>query len=435
MAAGGWRGSGQVARPAALGAVGRAARAGGGRERGQARLEHDKTKAETARSSRKSAPQVRGSAAREDHLRARACELVTLSRRTTAKRPERATRRRGVVDVPTSKRLRRGGKRSRDTRDARDSRVRRVARTVRARGAATRISPPQPCGVRRGVARTVRGGAAPRVSRLRRRTTTWADPRPPAISRSLRTRSRTPTRGRRPSSGGYAPVATNAAPSSSGPAIFAVFKTIPGLCHKQTGSTLVDPETYLAASGQAIFLTIAMAWTIAYIWNPAIIESNPLKDRIGYNNPCVAWDAPPALFGGVPDDILRVLHGPLQRRQPRARGVRRDARALAARRRPRLLGDLRRLRVLPAHDLRRHAVRLAQLAHGVFWSVYWRQVRRRRGQLRRVLQVRNSREQVDLPRHVRLRLAGVYDAAGDQLHLLRGARREPDRAPGPRPIL
>jgi len=70
-------------------------------------------------------------------------------------------------------------------------------------------------------------------------------------------------------------VATNAAPSSSGPAIFAVFKTIPGLCHKQTGSTLVDPETYLAASGQAIFLTIAMAWTIAYIWNPAIIESNP----------------------------------------------------------------------------------------------------------------------------------------------------------------
>ena len=37
-------------------------------------------------------------------------------------------------------------------------------------------------------------------------------------------------------------------------------------------------------------------WTITYFYNPSVIESNPWKDRTGYNNFCVGWDTPPAVY-------------------------------------------------------------------------------------------------------------------------------------------
>ena len=43
------------------------------------------------------------------------------------------------------------------------------------------------------------------------------------------------------------------------------------------------------ATGEVIFVALAVSWIVTYFYNPAIIESNPLKDRLGYNNP---WTTP-----------------------------------------------------------------------------------------------------------------------------------------------
>lgn len=79
------------------------------------------------------------------------------------------------------------------------------------------------------------------------------------------------------------------------PAIFAVLAAVPGLCNKQT-TAIIAPETYLSASAQALALTLAISWTFTYYYNPSVIESNPLKDRTAYNNFCVGWDTPPAVY-------------------------------------------------------------------------------------------------------------------------------------------
>ena len=58
----------------------------------------------------------------------------------------------------------------------------------------------------------------------------------------------------------------------------------------------VLPEDYLSASGESLAFIILQAWILAYFFSYDNILSNPLKDRFGYNNVCVAWDVPPALY-------------------------------------------------------------------------------------------------------------------------------------------
>jgi len=73
-----------------------------------------------------------------------------------------------------------------------------------------------------------------------------------------------------------------------------VVTSIPGL--GGADSTVVIPEDYLSASGEALFLIIVMSWTIAYFFSYDNILNNPVKEMLGYNNACVAWDVAPALY-------------------------------------------------------------------------------------------------------------------------------------------
>jgi len=58
----------------------------------------------------------------------------------------------------------------------------------------------------------------------------------------------------------------------------------------------VQPRRYLAANAEILFMTICISIAITYTFNYEQLVDNPIKRMVGYNNPCVAWDAPPALY-------------------------------------------------------------------------------------------------------------------------------------------
>ena len=58
----------------------------------------------------------------------------------------------------------------------------------------------------------------------------------------------------------------------------------------------IPPTLYLKAAGEGLFLTLLLSWLLTWIFQPHIIEKNPLKDRLGYNNVCIGWDVPPANY-------------------------------------------------------------------------------------------------------------------------------------------
>lgn len=62
------------------------------------------------------------------------------------------------------------------------------------------------------------------------------------------------------------------------------------------GDSAIVPEDYLSASGEGLFAMMVTSWIIAYFFSYENIQKNPLKDMLGYNNVCVAWDVPPALY-------------------------------------------------------------------------------------------------------------------------------------------
>ena len=47
---------------------------------------------------------------------------------------------------------------------------------------------------------------------------------------------------------------------------------------------LIDPVTYLKASGEILFLALGGCLIITAIWNRGIYSDNMLRDRIGYND-------------------------------------------------------------------------------------------------------------------------------------------------------
>lgn len=59
---------------------------------------------------------------------------------------------------------------------------------------------------------------------------------------------------------------------------------------------VVDPVIFLKAAGEVLFIALGLSWILTAIFRPETIRSNPLKDRLGYNNLCVGWDMPPASY-------------------------------------------------------------------------------------------------------------------------------------------
>jgi len=84
---------------------------------------------------------------------------------------------------------------------------------------------------------------------------------------------------------------------SQGPALYRLYSA-----HRDSGNPdcVIVPEMYLQASGEAFVITCISAWAVTAVWNPGVIDRNPLKDLVGYNNVCVGFDEPPARFLAVP---------------------------------------------------------------------------------------------------------------------------------------
>lgn len=60
----------------------------------------------------------------------------------------------------------------------------------------------------------------------------------------------------------------------------------------------IPPVLYLKAAEDLLFIALALSWVLTAIFRQDIIKDNAVKKYIGYNNLCVGWDAPPALFVG-----------------------------------------------------------------------------------------------------------------------------------------
>lgn len=58
----------------------------------------------------------------------------------------------------------------------------------------------------------------------------------------------------------------------------------------------VEPEEYLTAIAELLFSTICISFLITYIFRYELLDDNPIKNMVGYNNPCAFWDQPPALY-------------------------------------------------------------------------------------------------------------------------------------------
>jgi len=61
----------------------------------------------------------------------------------------------------------------------------------------------------------------------------------------------------------------------------------------------IYPENYLKAAGELLFLLFIVCWVLTYMFRPDMFDENPMIDRIGYNNLCIGFDAPPATYAGL----------------------------------------------------------------------------------------------------------------------------------------
>jgi len=68
-----------------------------------------------------------------------------------------------------------------------------------------------------------------------------------------------------------------------------------------------NPESYAAAGGELLVLTMIISWILTYFFNYESIKDNPLKDRVGYNNLCVGWDTLPAKIVAGPMFALIIF--------------------------------------------------------------------------------------------------------------------------------
>jgi hypothetical protein len=85
---------------------------------------------------------------------------------------------------------------------------------------------------------------------------------------------------------------------SGGLALVQLFNTF------SSQSRLLWINLYLKAAGEVTFLTLVFCWCLTYVYHPEVFKSNVLKDRLGYNNPCVGWDFAPASYLGLTGTVI-----------------------------------------------------------------------------------------------------------------------------------
>jgi len=66
------------------------------------------------------------------------------------------------------------------------------------------------------------------------------------------------------------------------------------------GDANIEPTLYLAASAELLFMTIVgsliITWINDLVNDSDVLTNNPIRNMVGYNNPCAFWDQPPALY-------------------------------------------------------------------------------------------------------------------------------------------
>ena len=68
----------------------------------------------------------------------------------------------------------------------------------------------------------------------------------------------------------------------------------------------IQPEDYLRAAGESLFLMLVIGAITSMIFVPEVFKSNPILERMGYNNFCVGFDMAPATYFAFPFGILYV---------------------------------------------------------------------------------------------------------------------------------
>jgi len=66
------------------------------------------------------------------------------------------------------------------------------------------------------------------------------------------------------------------------------------LYNSQFDQVVINPTNFLGASSELLFLTMGVSFIITWAFNPEQLIDNPIRKMVGYNNPCVFWDARPA---------------------------------------------------------------------------------------------------------------------------------------------
>merc|ERR1711963_384350 len=61
-------------------------------------------------------------------------------------------------------------------------------------------------------------------------------------------------------------------------------------------SDVEAPTIYGRAMNEFLVLTILICAAITYFANPEVYSDNGILKMFGYNNPCIVWDTPPALY-------------------------------------------------------------------------------------------------------------------------------------------
>lgn len=78
------------------------------------------------------------------------------------------------------------------------------------------------------------------------------------------------------------------------------------LAVKRGAPVIQNPEEFAAAGGELLVISLLISWTLTYIFQKEIIEDNPLKRRVGYNNLCVGWDEAPAKLAAGPIFVMII---------------------------------------------------------------------------------------------------------------------------------
>eukprot|EP00617_Octactis_speculum_P003047 CAMPEP_0185773032 /NCGR_PEP_ID=MMETSP1174-20130828/72249_1 /TAXON_ID=35687 /ORGANISM="Dictyocha speculum, Strain CCMP1381" /LENGTH=383 /DNA_ID=CAMNT_0028459567 /DNA_START=18 /DNA_END=1169 /DNA_ORIENTATION=+ len=78
---------------------------------------------------------------------------------------------------------------------------------------------------------------------------------------------------------------------------------------KDTQTESIYPEMYFGAWVETFIIMLLMSWITTAIWNQDVIETNRIKDVMGYNNVCVGFDEVPARYVSLPGMVAMSYFG------------------------------------------------------------------------------------------------------------------------------